>query len=340
MRVFVLLCSLLSFSMANAQPTVDIIDYINTYKKIAMEEMQRTGIPASITLAQGIHETYAGKSELVMKSNNHFGIKCKAYWTGEKVYHDDDSRGECFRKYIDPSLSYRDHSDFLRSGERYAFLFQLDPTDYKAWAIGIRKAGYATNPKYAPIIIKLIETYNLQQYTLIAMGRMPASEEVIVQAPRPVGDTIIGMPTMTADIPPPPPAEELPAAEQVAQQQRYPLGEFTLNRTRVIFASKGTPLLSIAQQHNISLSRLMEFNDLNNTEILPEDQLVYLQRKRKTGNSPFHIVAEGEDLYQICQAEAIRMESLLELNHLEGYIQPAVGEKLYLQSKSPSRPKQ
>jgi LysM repeat protein len=146
---------------------------------------------------------------------------------------------------------------------------------------------------------------------------------------------------MTADIPPPPPAEELPAAaEEVAQQQRYPLGEFLLNRTRVIFASKGTPLLSIAQQHNISLSRLMEFNDLNNTELLPDDQLVYLQRKRKTGNSPFHIVAEGEDLYQICQAEAIRMESLLELNHLEGYMRPAVGEKLYLQSKSPSRPKQ
>jgi flagellum-specific peptidoglycan hydrolase FlgJ len=124
MRLLFGVLFVLSGFMVGAQPSTDIIDYINNYKKLAMDEMERTGIPASITLAQGIHETYAGKSELVLKSNNHFGIKCKDYWTGKKVYHDDDARGECFRKYDDPSLSYRDHSDFLKSGARYAFLFK------------------------------------------------------------------------------------------------------------------------------------------------------------------------------------------------------------------------
>ena len=186
-RLFALLF-VLSGMVAGAQPSADIIDYINNYKKLAMDEMNRTGIPASITLAQGIHETYAGKSELVLKSNNHFGIKCKDYWTGKKVYHDDDARGECFRKYDDPALSYRDHSDFLRAGERYAFLFKLDPEDYKGWAHGLKKAGYATNPKYAPILIKLIEDYNLEQYTEIAMGKIPPEAEVIAVNPRPATD--------------------------------------------------------------------------------------------------------------------------------------------------------
>jgi Mannosyl-glycoprotein endo-beta-N-acetylglucosaminidase/LysM domain len=342
MRFFVFLIVLFSTAIASAQPTVDIIEYINTYKKLAMEEMQRTGVPAAITLAQGIHETYAGKSDLVLKSNNHFGIKCKAYWTGEKVYHDDDSRGECFRKYEDPAQSYRDHSDFLKAGERYAFLFQLDPTDYKGWATGIRKAGYATNPKYASIITKLIEDFKLEQYTLIAMGRMPASEEVIVQAPMAAPDTLLGTPRMAdglAPPPPQPPAEQLPIAEKRATPL-YPAGEFVLNKTRVIFARSGTSLLTIAQEYDVPLSRLLQYNELTDQETITQDQLVYLQRKRKTGSNEFHVVAEGEDLYQICQTEAIRMESLLHLNRLNADVQPAVGEKLYLQSRAPARPKQ
>ncbi|MFT4024513.1 MAG: glucosaminidase domain-containing protein [Flavihumibacter sp.] len=137
--------ALLIFIAAAAQPAAVINDYINTYRHLAIEEMKRTGVPASITLAQGIHETEAGRSELVRKSNNHFGIKCKSTWVGEKVYHDDDAEGECFRSYNDPAVSYRDHSDFLRAGARYASLFKLDPTDYKGWAHGLKKAGYATN---------------------------------------------------------------------------------------------------------------------------------------------------------------------------------------------------
>src|SRR5580765_8463276 len=153
-------------------PRTVVIDYIDTYKAIAISEMKRTGIPAAIILAQGIHETEAGTSELVRKSNNHFGIKCKDYWTGDKVYHNDDAKGECFRSYPRAFDSYIDHSDFLKNSPRYASLFQLDPTDYEAWAKGLRQAGYATNPKYATILINIINNYHLQDYTLIALGKM------------------------------------------------------------------------------------------------------------------------------------------------------------------------
>lgn len=338
MRIFAVLLFVLSGTIARSQPGADIVDYINTYKKLAMEEMQRTGIPAAIKLAQGIHETYAGKSELVLKSNNHFGIKCKAYWTGKKVYHDDDSRGECFRSYNEPAESYRDHSDFLKGSDRYTSLFQLDPTDYKAWAFGLKKAGYATNPKYAPIIIKLIEDYNLEQYSLIALGRMLPEDEVIASVPIRVTDTA---PSISAfikydepvqEIPPPPPTSPIPVI-------RYPSGEFSINNTRVIFAKQGTLILAIAQEFDIPLRRLLDFNDMSNEEILVKDQLVYLQRKRRTGSNDVHIVSNGETLHDISQTEAIRLASLLEYNKLQKTVQPPVGEKLYLQSLPSTRPK-
>ena len=325
-RLFALLF-VLSGMVAEAQPSTDIIDYINNYKKLAMDEMNRTGIPASITLAQGIHETYAGKSELVLKSNNHFGIKCKDYWTGKKVYHDDDARGECFRKYDDPALSYRDHSDFLKAGERYAFLFKLDPEDYKAWAHGLKKAGYATNPKYAPILIKLIEDYNLEQYTEIAMGKIPPEAEVIAVNPKPATDepadisAFIKQQDPLIEIAPPPAIN-------------YPSGEFTINNTKVIYAKQGTALLAIAQQYDIPLSKLLEYNDMDDEEVLVKNQLIYLQRKRRTGSTDVHIVANGETLHDISQAEAIRLENLLEYNKLQKSVRPAVGEKLYLQAMS------
>jgi LysM repeat protein len=327
MRLLFALLIMLSGIVAAAQPSADIIDYINNYKKLAMDEMIRTGIPASITLAQGIHETYAGKSELVQKSNNHFGIKCKDYWTGKKVYHDDDARGECFRKYDDPALSYRDHSDFLKAGERYAFLFKLDPEDYKGWAMGLKKAGYATNPKYGPIIIKLIEDYNLQQYTEIAMGKIPPEAEVLAVNPTPASDVpadisaFVKMQDPMMEIPPPP-------------QVNYPTGEFTINNTKVIYAKQGTSLLSIAQEYEIPLSKLLEFNDMENEEVLTKNQLIYLQRKRRTGSNEVHVVASGESLHDISQAEAIRLANLLEYNNLQKSVQPAVGEKLYLQAMS------
>src|SRR5450432_2471162 len=159
-----------------AQQSEQVITYINTYKTIAISEEQRTGVPASIILAQGIHETQAGTSDLVLASNNHFGIKCKDNWYGKTVYHDDDKRGECFRGYATAADSYRDHSDFLSHSQRYAFLFKLNPEDYQSWAYGLKKAGYATNIHYAQILINLIQDYDLQRFSLIALGKMPPEQ--------------------------------------------------------------------------------------------------------------------------------------------------------------------
>ena len=161
-RLFALLF-VLNGMVAEAQPGTDIIDYINNYKKLAMDEMNRTGIPASITLAQGIHETYAGKSELVLKSNNHFGIKCTSDWKGKSYYKDDDQVNDCFRVYDRAEDSFRDHSEFLKR-KRYAKLFELDKNDYVGWANGLKDAGYATNPKYPQLLIGVIQKYSLDQY--------------------------------------------------------------------------------------------------------------------------------------------------------------------------------
>ena len=139
-------------------------DYIKKYRELAVEEMKKYHIPASITLAQGLLESGAGQSTLARKSNNHFGIKCGSDWNGKTVSHDDDARGECFRAYKHPKESYEDHSKFLAGRPRYASLFKLNITDYKGWARGLKKAGYATNPRYADQLIGIIELYGLHQY--------------------------------------------------------------------------------------------------------------------------------------------------------------------------------
>ena len=173
--ILTLSCSI----FANAQSAQE--KYISTYAEIAVQEMYRSGVPASITLAQGMLESGNGKSLLATKANNHFGIKCHNDWEGGRIFYDDDQKNECFRSYSHAHQSYRDHSDFLRYRDRYKFLFDLKPTDYKGWAYGLKKAGYATDPSYPAKLIKLIEEYNLQQYdTKTAV--IPASPTVIEQA--------------------------------------------------------------------------------------------------------------------------------------------------------------
>ena len=156
-------------TQAQGQTADENVTYIKTYASLAIKEMKRTGVPASIKIAQGILETGAGKSDLVSRSNNHFGIKCKSSWTGQKVYHDDDKSGECFRKYENAEASYLDHSDYLRSQPRYSFLFNYDMNDYRSWAWGLKKAGYATNPTYAEKLIKYIERYSLYELNKITL---------------------------------------------------------------------------------------------------------------------------------------------------------------------------
>lgn len=317
-----------------AQISGNGIIYVNTYKALAIAEEQRSGIPASITLAQGLHESEAGTSELCKRSNNHFGIKCKEDWKGDVVYHDDDSRGECFRSYAAAADSYRDHSEFLKRSSRYAFLFDLDPADYEGWAYGLKKAGYATNIKYSQILIKLVKDYNLQQYTLIAVGKLKPSDEVVLTMP--------GVPSVTAIAAPQsggqPETLTLWQEDKPQAEVSYPEGEFTINRTKVIYVQGGVSLLSIANQHDIPLGRLLEFNDMKEEDVLVKGQLIFLQRKRRTGSIEFHLVREGESLYDICQAEGIRYQDLLEMNQLTPDARPAAGERIYLQGSAPSRP--
>lgn len=368
---------LLVLSIAcTAQNEAVIRAYIDTYKDIAIAEMQRTGVPASIKLAQGIHETTAGTSPLVLKSNNHFGIKCKSDWKGESVSHTDDAPNECFRKYGSSMDSYRDHSNFLKNSQRYSSLFKLDPMDYKNWAYGLKNAGYATNPRYPQVIIKLVEEYHLQDYSLIAMGKMDAGseywasnttgktndqattskagsmflEDISIKASANEKKELVKTDNIDAkdikkDYMPDYTVQKVRESQSVAVAKEepkpvYPSGDFKINDTRVIYAKKGTSFLSIAEQYNIPLARLFEFNDDRKpAEQLEADQLVYLQRKRRTGSNEYHVVKPGETLADIAQVEALRLEALMEYNHLNKNSKPATGEQLYLRSKAPAAPR-
>lgn len=334
LKNIVLSAFLLAAFSASAQQSELVRNYIIRYKDMAIAEMQRTGVPASIKLAQGINETMAGTSDLVSRSNNHFGIKCKSTWTGESVKHDDDRRGECFRKYPSPEDSYRDHSDFLKNNQRYAFLFNLDPTDYNGWAWGLKKAGYATNPRYAMALIKTIEDYGLQEYSYIALGKKtdPSDELVTTVIPVAENNTVShgGDAVQVVEKKP-----EVP----VVKKPEYPIGAFKINETKVVYVPKGTSYLAIAREYDVDLSKIFEFNELPRAEEVDQDRLIYLQRKRKTGNNEFHTVQQGETLHDIAQQQAIRIESLLELNWLRKGEVPAIGEQLSLQKKSSTIPK-
>ena len=248
----------------NAQ-TLTVNQYIDRYKDIAINEMKRKGVPASIILAQGILETENGNSILVKKSNNHFGIKCKSTWTGERVAHTDDAPNECFRKYPTAEDSYRDHSNYLRITPRYSFLFDLEPTDYKAWAHGLKKAGYATNPRYPQILIKHIEQYNLQQYNV-----QEIRQEAIIDVTKNADDknqekmTEISIPVV-----------------KVGETETVRMPKTFFNGIKAFFATAGTSLLAIATKADISLAKLLDYNDLKSDGLLKEDQWIYLEKRQK-----------------------------------------------------------
>lgn len=353
-RILMFLCSF-AISALQAQPE-KVEKYVQTYKELAMEEMARTGVPAAITLAQGILESQSGESDLVKTSNNHFGIKCKTEWTGPKTYHDDDEKGECFRVYPNAEASYRDHSDFLKSRPNYASLFQLDPADYTAWAEGLKKAGYATSPSYAQRLIKLIQDYHLQQYSLEAIARMhsaPAPDAnrdttSIVAAKLPAEsnnpDTATS-PENTGESKPDNTADSQPDSSHTIQENqevstatKYPAGVFQINHARVLYARAGTALLSLASQYDIPLSKLFAYNEMKPIDILTKDRLLYLEWKDKRGTSDTHVVRQGETLYQIAQDEGIRLESLLAYNHCSQDTPLKAGAKIRLRPEAKNKP--
>jgi LysM repeat protein len=316
-KIFVvILSSMVSLSAAAQRISVD--EYIEQFKNIAISEMKRSGVPASITLAQGILESENGNGELVKKSNNHFGIKCKSTWTGDRVSHDDDAAGECFRSYNNADESYRDHSDFLKFNKRYSSLFDLDPVDYRGWAKGLKKAGYATNPRYPDLLIKYIEQYNLQQYSLAVINELPGISIANTEG----GNNVLPVET------------NIEKPVQANDNSVLPAGQdkiISINKTKCVFVKKGTSLLVIANKNNISLNKLMDFNDLAEEGILEKDQYIYLHKKPRTGEIEFYIVQSGETIYDVAQKNGIQLRYLLEYNNLKMGVTLILNTKLYLQ---------
>ncbi len=289
--------------------------YIETYKNLAVAEMLRSGVPAAITLAQGVLETESGNSVLVKKSNNHFGIKCKAEWTGESVYHDDDENGECFRKYDSAIFSYRDHSDFLRTRAHYAFLFSLDPMDYKGWAYGLKKAGYATNPRYPEILIKTIEDNQLYDITEQALNQIP--DYSIYQL-----ETTKSKFTFVD--------KSIKKITNIIEPTK--LKSKTYNGLKAVYADSGMSLLAIATHYNIPLTNLLDYNDLIIDGLLEESVWLYLERKRTEGLQEKYKVKGNESLYEISQSNGLQLSSLLAYNGLNETDQIRPGSILSLRS--------
>lgn len=294
-RLVYLLLALIGCSLSAQEMSSE--DYIQKFHEIAIDEMHSYGIPASITLAQGILESGNGNSQLSIKSKNHFGIKCHKGWTGKKVYHDDDEENECFRKYKNVSDSYRDHSEFLKNRDRYAFLFDYKMTDYKSWARGLKKAGYATHPEYAERLISLIERYDLAQY-----DKATKSGKRKVKKPK--------------------------------RKERKEIHKST-NGLKYVLSNEGDNFDRIATEQSLWLWELLEFNDREKDELLAEGVIVYLEFKKTKSKSEFHIVEQGETLYSISQLHGIQLAKLRHKNRLFKDQDVKVGQKLFLRKRMP-----
>ncbi|EHO73710.1 hypothetical protein HMPREF9944_00284 [Segatella maculosa OT 289] len=274
-------------------------EYIDQYKDLAIEEMLRYNIPASITLAQGIFESGAGRSELSVKGNNHFGIKCHG-WTGRSVYHDDDARNECFRAYDNVLQSYEDHSKFLRYNVRYNSLFTLQRTDYRGWAQGLKACGYATNPRYADKLIELIELYKLYE-----LDKATSYDKFMAKRggyDRPVSQ---GM-------------------------SLHPIKIY--NKNYYIIARAGDTFKGIGEEIDISYRKIAKYNERDKNDVLHAGEIIYLKKKQKKADKAYknrpHIVKAGESMYSIAQRYGIRLKSLYKKNQLSPDYQARVGDTL------------
>lgn len=268
-------------------------EYIQTYKDIAIDEMKKHKIPASITLAQGLLESGSGNSKLAVSANNHFGIKCHG-WAGKKFYMDDDEKNECFRSYKNPKESYYDHSLFLTQRDRYANLFKLKITDYKGWANGLKKAGYATNPRYPDLLIGLIERLDLTKFDQQAIGKQLTQKEKKKQK----------------DVP-------NPSNFEVVDKTNHGRFVFINNRVKLIIAREGDNLASLTKELNLYSYQLAKYNDMEKGQEIKAGQVVYLQKKkRKSFEYDYHIVQKGETLRSISQLYGVKLDRLFKLNKM------------------------
>jgi LysM repeat protein len=297
-------------------------EYINIYKDIAISEMNRSGIPASITLAQGMLESDNGNSRLAINANNHFGIKCHG-WTGKEIYHDDDDNNECFRKYKSAKESYIDHTDFLMNGSRYVFLFYLDQTDYKGWAKGLEEAGYATNPSYAKDLIRIIEENELDIYDKPQKkGKKKEAQEELAEVDKTAGDT-----TEVMDQ-----TGELAGITGAGIQQRKIL---IRNRINYIIVKNGDTYVGLSQELKLMPFELARYNEIERNAPLDTGQVLYIQPKRNQASVEFptHTVKEGETMYLISQMYGIKLDVLYKKNLMEKGTEPAVGDVLLLRKQ-------
>jgi LysM repeat protein len=295
-----------------AQTKITTEDYILRFKNTAMEKMRDYKIPASITLAQGILESGSGNSNLARHANNHFGIKCHTGWRGRSYYADDDEKNECFRAYKDPEESYHDHSLFLTQRPRYAFLFELDIMDYKAWAKGLSKAGYATNPRYPELLIRIIERYQLHDYDLIAMDKKRFAEA-----------------TESHEV-----HSFVPADTSGFEFSGYSvLGRrvYVNNSKKFVFAAEGDNIKNLAHEFAIYSWQLVKYNELSKQDSIVPGQMIYLEKKRrKSSDHRIHEVQVGDNMYSISQQYGIRLKILQRKNDMPQGVQPAAGTKIRL----------
>ena len=289
-------------SAIHAQPSERKLsphEYIENHKEDAIKEMQMSGVPASIILAQGMLESDNGNSDLAVYANNHFGIKCHEDWAGPSFVKDDDTKDECFRKYRTVLESYSDHSQFLRSRNRYAPLFELKSNDYKGWARGLKETGYATDPHYTERLLDIINRNRLYEY----------DRELPIQPLQPKANL-----------------NEHLAIKAVPAKRSIQLNserEFVIART-------GDSFESLAKEFKKGTWELPRYNELSKDEKILPGQIIFLQPKRRKGSVEYYVVKPGDTMYTISQRYCIKLRFLYRKNHMESGSEPKPGDILSL----------
>ncbi|MCL1868063.1 MAG: glucosaminidase domain-containing protein [Paludibacter sp.] len=298
-KIFILIFIICATTISAQKQNRAYFDYIEKYHNLAEVQQHEYGIPASITLAQGLLESGAGQSRLAVEANNHFGIKCHG-WQGEGIYADDDLKNECFRKYKSAGDSYEDHSAFLVNGKRYASLFTLNPTDYEQWAHGLKRAGYATDPTYAYKLISIIEDYQLHKYDTKKAAqpqRDSKTNEIIYQKPKTVDYQEFSMGVIN------------------------PYGEHEIlqnNGVKFVIAVKGDTYGSIADELRISENKLRLYNEVEQNTPIAAGQRVYIKAKKKKAAKGIdtYTIRRGDSMYSIAQEFGVKIQSLYDMNKM------------------------
>lgn len=311
---FLMIAGLFSADAQNA-PKISYAEYIELYRDIAVRKMKEYGIPASITLAQGLLESGSGNSNLARYANNHFGIKCHKEWSGDTYIQDDDAKDECFRKYKSAEESFNDHSYFLTSRPRYADLFKLDINDYRGWAHGLKKAGYATNPRYADMLIKIIEENELFLYDSESNRPIARRQPTLKPVPKREEQAVAvaGLKLL---------ADNLKYVE-VAEGNR-PI--YINNNVRLTFARNDDDIDKIADDLGIHSFQLIRYNDLNKHEPIREGQAIYVEPKKRKTSKHSHQVSQGETMREISQYYGIKLKLLYRWNQFSSGDEPMAGD--------------